>query len=785
MHPPARFALRKERAMNTPPPTIDHVPDSALSAQEASAPPPTLDPRPVSSLPGAPPLTATASVPPLCLHIAPPGYELLDTVGEGGMGIVYRARDLAMDREVAIKILQDKYAPDSTIAARFVEEAKITGQLQHPGIPPVYHVGTLPDGRPFLAMKLIKGQTLDHLLKNQKPVAYLPIFEAICHAVGYAHAHNVIHRDLKPGNIMVGAFGEVQVMDWGLAKVLTSGAASTPRAASPNLVETLAPTKIRPGRDSESQATQAGSILGTPAFMAPEQAAGEIEKVDQRADVFGLGAILCTMLTGQPPYEGTHVAVLAAAVRGQTAEAFQRLDVCGAEPEVVALCKHCLSFAPADRPASGNALAQAVADLRTAAEERAKQAELEKAKTEVREVEQRQRRRLVWIANLVVVGILLAGIASTSWGLVWAERSRQVAEAKEHEAWLEKATVVVERDAKDKALAAERLARYQTRTALRNMLGAMIDDIAENLLARATNLTEQNKEFLRKIIQHYEHFAAPTGTDDAEIRSIRAEGYIRIGLMYYRLGELKEAEAAYAAALVIRRQLAADFPTRPEFRQELAMSYNNLGTLFQGTGRLKEAEAAYADALALQKQLVAEFRTSSYRNDMAGTFVNLARLCNQCRDFKTAKAYLEEALPHLQAALKGFSWSPSYRQSFRNNLFALVQANAGLQDQTAALQVAARLRDLGWDPPGNAYDAGCALALCIPVVEKDDKIEPAKRQAAVQFYGDEAMKMLRDAVAKGYKNVEHTKKNPDLDPLRGRPDFQKLLESLTPAQEKK
>src|SRR5207253_1897778 len=128
-------------------------------------------------------------------------------------GVVYRARDLGLQREVAVKILLDRYAGNTAAAERFIAEARITGQLQHPGIPAVHQVGTLPDGRPFLAMKLIRGRTLSDLLA-EGPVDTLAVFEAICQAVAYAHAHGVIHRDLKPANVMVGSFGEVQVMDW-------------------------------------------------------------------------------------------------------------------------------------------------------------------------------------------------------------------------------------------------------------------------------------------------------------------------------------------------------------------------------------------------------------------------------------------------------------------------------------------------------------------------------------------------------------------------------------------
>src|SRR5262249_30603537 len=200
--------------------------------------------------------------------------------------------DTALSREVAIKVLQDKCGPDSDVACRFADEARITAQLQHPAIPPVHDLGILADGRLFLAMKLIKGQTLDKLLQARPDVAsergrFVAVFEQVCQAVGYAHAHGVLHRDLKPSNVMVGAFGEVQLMDWGLAKVIGDRPAKS-----------VSPEEIQPGthvvslRDSGDMFTQAGSVLGTPAFMPPEQAIGAVDQIDTRSDVFGLGAIL-------------------------------------------------------------------------------------------------------------------------------------------------------------------------------------------------------------------------------------------------------------------------------------------------------------------------------------------------------------------------------------------------------------------------------------------------------------------------------------------------------------
>ena len=341
--------------------------------------------------------------------VAPAGYELLEVVGRGGMGVVYRARDIALDREVAVKLLLDRYAPDSPTAARFLDEARITGQLQHPGIPAVYQVGTLPGGRPFLAMKLIKGDTLDALLKANAPMDALAVFGAVSQAVGYAHAHGVIHRDLKPANVMVGAFGEVQVMDWGLAKVLASRERERPES-DPDATQGAA-TEIRTQRDSDTPFTQHGSVLGTPAYMPPEQAAGELDKVDARSDVFGLGGLLCVLLTGQPPFVGKDAeSVRLSAVRGKTEDAFARLDASAADPGVIALCKRCLAFEPADRPATADEVANAVSELRRAADDRAKQAEQSYHADDVRAKERRRyKMRAVAVALSFMTLCILVG----------------------------------------------------------------------------------------------------------------------------------------------------------------------------------------------------------------------------------------------------------------------------------------------------------------------------------------------------------------------------------------
>jgi serine/threonine protein kinase len=221
-------------------------------------------------------------------------YQFLGEIARGGMGAVLKGRDTDLGRDLAVKVLLEKHRDNPGFIRRFVEEAQIGGQLQHPGIVPVYELGCFDDRRPFFTMKLVKGHTLAALLASRRQPAedrprFLSVFETVCQTMGYAHARGVIHRDLKPGNVMVGSFGEVQVMDWGLAKVVRSETVVEERTAAHEL-ETMVET-ARSG--SQTHASQAGSVLGTPEYMPPEQARGEVAAVDERADVFALGGILC------------------------------------------------------------------------------------------------------------------------------------------------------------------------------------------------------------------------------------------------------------------------------------------------------------------------------------------------------------------------------------------------------------------------------------------------------------------------------------------------------------
>ncbi len=229
-------------------------------------------------------------------------YRLLDRIARGGMGIVYTAEDEQLQRRVALKVL-DVPGTDGDLANRLIREARVLAALEHPGIVPVHDVGTLADGRVFYTMKFVEGRRLDKFIESVESIPdRLRIFLRICDAVAFAHTRGVLHRDLKPANIMVGPFGEVLVMDWGLAKILRADVSKRAPGADPEATIFEKPKQPATPADTTetSVVTGHGTVMGTPGYMSPEQARGDVEHLDARSDIFSLGALLRFLLTGQP-----------------------------------------------------------------------------------------------------------------------------------------------------------------------------------------------------------------------------------------------------------------------------------------------------------------------------------------------------------------------------------------------------------------------------------------------------------------------------------------------------
>jgi tetratricopeptide (TPR) repeat protein/predicted Ser/Thr protein kinase len=460
-------------------------------------------------------------------------YRVDAEIGRGGTGVVYQGRDRDLDRDVALKLLRPDRIGAPEIQRRFLEEARIESRLEHPGIAPVFDVGFVRESLPYIAMALVRGRPLSSLLAARSSPAedqrrFLDVFEQICHVVAHAHTRGVIHRDLKPANVMVGAYGEVYVLDWGLAKT---------RAAR----EELRPEGgILPTHDAGL--TREGAVFGTPAYLPPEQARGDLDAVTARSDVFALGGILLEILTGKPPHLGTTTDVVLRAARGDLAAALARLDSIGAPPALDALARACLAPRPEDRPADAAAVARSMGEHLAADEERSWRATMEAAHDRLRREAEEDRERLEtrraawerqahlrtrWIAAALLLALLVGGGFVLYRQSADAERAR-AAVARVDDALREAARAEGAGD----AMAAE---AWALRAVDHARLGSVTADVAgraEAALARARGSLEDARARARD-----ETLLA--ALDEADDRLRAGHG-------------IRAAEAAYAAAFAER-----------------------------------------------------------------------------------------------------------------------------------------------------------------------------------------------------------------------------------------
>jgi serine/threonine-protein kinase len=346
----------------------------------------------------------------------------LKKLDSGGQADVYRGEDPVLGREWAVKVLRREHSGRADLEWRFIEEAKVTGRLDHPGVVPVHALGSLPgpDPRPYFTMKLVRGRNLADLLKERADPAqdrprFLKVFEQVCQTLAYAHSKGVIHRDLKPRNVMVGAYGEVLVMDWGFAKQLGAKSEPPSTGTADTAVDCLS-----------AEQTQRGQVIGTVPYMSPEAARGDVP--DERCDVFGLGAVLCELLTGRPPYLGqTWAEVFERAKAGDLADARARLDGCEADAELVGLARRCLDVEPVERPRDAGEVAAAVSAYLTGLETRLLREKRERVARKAKAMVQRRARRVQRVLATILAGLALLGGSGGVWW--WYERKAREIEA--------------------------------------------------------------------------------------------------------------------------------------------------------------------------------------------------------------------------------------------------------------------------------------------------------------------------------------------------------------------
>ncbi len=561
-------------------------------------------------------------------------FRVLRPHARGGLGAVFVALDGELHREVALKQILDSHADNPVSRQRFLQEAEITGGLEHPGIVPVYSLGTYADGRPYYAMRFIRGETLKEVIDrfhgepgrgsaerhssavspsaetrgvDATPLALrrlLRHFLDVCDAIDYAHSRGVLHRDIKPGNIIVGQHGETLVVDWGLAKPLGS---VDPGTDAPE--RTLVPSGA-----SGSSETLPGSAMGTPAYMSPEQAAGDLDRLGPRTDVYALGATLYYLLSGRPAFEGQDLGeVLLKVKRGEFAGPRQ-LDPSIDKP-LEAICKKAMAKDPEDRYETPRSLADDIEHW--LADEPVKAYAEDWIERRGRWL--RQHRTWTYAAAAALLGIAMAATI----GVVVVDRARR----------------------------REAIVRKEAETNF-NLAQKAVDDyltsVSENTLFKlqdSVDIRKLRQELLNSALTYYKRFVTQR-SDDPLLRRQLAHAYFRVGGITREVASPNLAIEAYQEAQRIWEPLVAAEPDDQELQGQLGESYLAIGKL-QNTavnldpdGSMKSLNRARA---LLEPLAESNPRDAHYQSSLADCYAEIAAVQARKQPSGESLALLEKA----------------------------------------------------------------------------------------------------------------------------------------------
>ena len=532
-------------------------------------------------------------------------YKLIDLHGAGGLGRVWRAYDRELDRDVALKEVRPARARDPRVRARFLREARLTGRLEHPNIVPVHELRGRSETEPlYYIMRLVMGRTLAesaqvyHAQRDAGRAgsvefrSLLGALVSVGNAIAFAHARGVIHRDLKGPNVVLGDFGEVLVLDWGLACDTTRhDEAAGPEKSLAGIVSLESTSDTAPGE-----------VFGTPSYMAPEQANGQLEKIGQRTDVYGLGAILFEILTGRPPYVGSGAEdVLAQVRRGAPS---RPREIAPKTPRALeAVCLKAIARAPSERYESASAFA---ADLERWLADEPVSAWREPLFVRLG----RWVRRHKTLAASVVALLVTATVAlAMGYALVSREKDR-----------------------------ADRRSRQARRA-----VDEMYTQVAERWLADQPRMQPLQREFLEKARRFYEEFARERSSDP-DVRRGVGLAQRRVGDIQSKLGRHVEAVEAYRSAISMQQSLVDSAPSNLDYRAELAESHTNLGFQLVTLSRPDDAEAAYRRAIEIQEKLVGTQEISAVQSSLALSWGNLGELYRSVGRVPDAEQAFEKSL---------------------------------------------------------------------------------------------------------------------------------------------
>jgi serine/threonine protein kinase/Tfp pilus assembly protein PilF len=633
-------------------------------------------------------------------------YKLLQQIGEGGMGTVWLAeQSQPVHRQVALKII--KAGMDSKqVLARFEAERQALALMDHPHIARVLDGGATDGGRPYFVMELVKGQSITRYCDEQRltPRQRLELFVPVCQALQHAHQKGIIHRDVKPSNVLVAPYdgkAVVKVIDFGVAK------ATGQRLTGKTLF------------------TELGAVVGTLEYMSPEQAELNNQDIDIRSDVYSLGVLLYELLTGTTPLTRERLKQVAFGEmlrlirEEEPPKPSTRLSSTDELPAVAArrgveprklsglvrgeldwIVMKALDKERGRRYESASAFA---ADLERYLADEPVQACPPSAGYRLRKFVRRNKGPVLAVS--IIVLLLVAGFVGTTTGMFWALAAERQA--------------VGERDQKEKALRqviTERDQKEEARRLTRQALNTTTDEVLEDLLAHQEQVSDQHREFLKKLLAFHAAFAAD-GAKDLVGRESRMDGFFRVGRLRQFLGQVKDAELAYGDALVLQKQLVKDCPDRPDFRRSLAFTYNYLGILQRHTGRPEEAEKTFLASLALHKQLVADFpKQPEFRHYLAGTYINLGILQVATGRLLDAEKSYREALGIQKQLATDFPTTPDFRRDLakgQSNLGILLRDTGRPEDAENAYREALTLLKQLVDefPTSVLFRQGLALTL--------------------------------------------------------------------------
>jgi tetratricopeptide (TPR) repeat protein/tRNA A-37 threonylcarbamoyl transferase component Bud32 len=558
-------------------------------------------------------------------------YELFEPIAEGGMGTVFRARQRSLDRLVAVKVLRTGRLATAAEWQRFRNEAEAVAQLDHPHIVPIYEVGEHA-GLPFFSMKLLNGSLADHPGQyRDTPETAAELVASVAEAVHYAHERGLLHRDLKPANILLDASGRPHVSDFGLAK----------RFAGPG------PTGV-------PELTHSGDVLGTPSYMSPEQALGGGHLVTILADVYGLGAILYELLTGQPPFRGPTALETLRQLRETEPPA-----VAGLNPRVdrnlETICLKCLAKEPERRYRSAADLA---ADLRRYL--RGEPITARPATWFERGRAWCRRQPLIAALLTALVVVFIAGFTLVTWQWRRAELSNA--------------------DREQQHLQAE-----AARADAQRMLDSFAKELSETPVTNQA-LQETRRRMLRSALTYYRNFLRERG-DDPHLQEETARVQFHIGAITSVLGSAKDALASYQQALELTRKLWHERPDDRRVRANLARTLARIGVLQVETAQTEEGLHSYQEARGLLEESLREQAEDAVQADLAGLLTNLGNVCTALNRFDEAGDCFKREIGLLEDLIRRRPDTAEYRCNLGLALNNLGLWHAGQEQPKKAIAV--------------------------------------------------------------------------------------------------